>query len=54
MVCEQRPNLLDTMHERIREVSMLKARLHRFDHLVPETLSAFRVDPDIANDRKAM
>src|SRR6516164_6743667 len=54
MVCEQRPNPLDTMHKRIREISVLKARPHRFDHLVPETVSAFRVDPDVADDRKAM
>src|SRR5215472_864133 len=54
MFSKQRPNSLDAMHERIREVSVLKARPHLFDHLVPETLSAFRVNADVANDGKAM
>src|SRR6202008_2451246 len=54
MVCEQSPNSLDTMHKRIREISVLKARAYCFDPLLPETLSAFRVNPDVANDRKAM
>jgi hypothetical protein len=54
MVCQQRANLLYSMHEGIREVSVLKARPHRFDYFVPEALSAFCVNADVANDRKAM
>src|SRR6516164_6588112 len=54
MFCEQRPDPLDTMHKGIGEVSVLKARAHCFDHLIPETISAFRVNPDVANDRKFM
>ena len=54
MVCKQRPNPLDTMHERICEVSVLKARPHCFDYLAPKTLSAFCVNAYVADDRKTM
>ncbi len=47
-------DFFDAMNQSFGELSPLQAGFHGFNNASPELFSAFRVDPNIADDRELM